>query len=278
MYESPITRNNPSAFLFLIDQSGSMADVMPSGTTKAQYVADVLNRSIYELIVRCTRSDGVRDYFDLGVLSYNGAGVYNGFSGQLGTKIMHRLSEVEANPLRIEERIKRAPDGAGGYFEESIKFPVWFDPTANGGTPMRAALAKAAEEITQWCGDPAHVDNFPPTILHITDGESTDGDPEELAVLLRQLATSDGPILVFNLHVSASNAKPITYPADETNLPDMYSQMLFQMSSPLPKQLVDYARGKIDTVNSESRGFVFNADAISVVDFFDIGTRAIQLR
>jgi hypothetical protein len=28
----------------------------------------------------------------------------------------------------------------------------------------------------------------------------------------------------------------------------------------------------------ESRGFMFNADAIQIVDFFDIGTRASTLR
>lgn len=273
MYTSQITRNNPSAFLFLIDQSGSMADKMPSGTTKAQYVADVLNRSLYQLIGRCTRNDGVRDYFQVGVLCYNGLGVFNGFSGVLETSVMHRLSEVEANTIRIEDRIKKESDDAGGYFERPIKFPVWFEPKSDGGTPMRAALARAAEEITQWCNDPAHLDSFPPTILHITDGESTDGDPEELAVLLKQLSTSDGSVLLFNLHVSTSNSEPIKYPADESVLPNPYSKMLFRMSSQLPQDLLDYAKGKVESVNNESRGFVFNADAISVVDFFDIGTK-----
>jgi hypothetical protein len=28
----------------------------------------------------------------------------------------------------------------------------------------------------------------------------------------------------------------------------------------------------------ESRGFMFNADSVQIVDFFDIGTRASQLR
>jgi len=28
----------------------------------------------------------------------------------------------------------------------------------------------------------------------------------------------------------------------------------------------------------ESRGFMFNADAVQIVEFFDIGTRASQLR
>jgi hypothetical protein len=28
---------------------------------------------------------------------------------------------------------------------------VWFDPASSGGTPMRAALTKAAEALAEWC-------------------------------------------------------------------------------------------------------------------------------
>jgi len=278
MYEKAITRSNPSAFLFLIDQSGSMADKMPSEKAKSQYVADVLNRTLYELVIRCTRNDGVRDYFHVGVLCYNGTGVFNGFQGELNSSIMQPLSKIEANPLRVEDRLKKVSDGAGGYIQETIKFPVWFEPTADGGTPMCAALLKAAEEITLWCDNPANADSFPPTILHITDGESTDGDPEEIAKQLRQISTSDGPILLFNLHVSSVQAEPISYLSSENALPDEYAKLLFRMSSPLPQQLVTYAQDKISSITTESKGFVFNADDISIVDFLDIGTRAAQLR
>jgi hypothetical protein len=278
MYNNAITRSNPSAFLFLVDQSGSMSEKMPSEKSKAQYVAEVLNHSLYELIVRCTRNEGVRDYFHVGVLCYNGLGVFNGFTGQLASNILNPLSEIEQNPLRIEEKTKKVSDGVGSYFEQMIKFPVWFDPTANGGTPMCAALVKAAEVITQWCDEPAHADCFPPTILHITDGESTDGNPEDFANQLMKISTTDGQILMFNLHVSSIATTPIVYPIDENILPDDFSKMLFRMSSPLPEQLVTYAKGKVETVASESRGFVFNADDISIVDFLDIGTRAAQLR
>jgi hypothetical protein len=41
--------------MFLIDQSGSMDEKMETGGTKAQFVADVLNKTLYELIIRCTR-------------------------------------------------------------------------------------------------------------------------------------------------------------------------------------------------------------------------------
>lgn len=278
MYSSSITRSNPSAFLFLIDLSGSMSDAMPSGKTKAQYVADVLNRTLYDLIVRCTRSEGVRDYFHVGVLGYNGTGVFNGFQNELNTSIMHPLSFIESNPLRIDEKIQKVADDAGSYFEQTIKFPVWFDPNAKGGTPMCAALIKAAETIGEWCDEEAHLESFPPTLLHITDGESTDGDPENLATDLQEISTKDGPILLYNLHVSSRETKPILYPKDEESLIDPYAKMLFRMSSVLPDSVVNYAMGRVETVSPGSRGFVYNSDDIGIVDFLDIGTRAAQLR
>jgi hypothetical protein len=44
-YTAEISRNNPSCFLFLIDQSGSMADNFPGEVAKkkADGVADAIN-------------------------------------------------------------------------------------------------------------------------------------------------------------------------------------------------------------------------------------------
>lgn len=275
-YTAEISRSTPTAFIFLVDQSGSMGDKMSSGRSKAQQVADVLNRTLATLITRCTKSEGTRNYFDIGVIGYGNAGAYNGFQGALGSTILHPISEIEANPLKIEDRKKKVDDGAGGVVEQSIKFPVWFEPQANGGTPMCHAITKAAEELVAWCD--SHPNSYPPTVLHITDGESSDGDPLNLAESLRQIQTSDGPVLMLNLHVSTSGAEPIQFPSSETNLPDNYAKLLYKMSSQLPPHLIRVAEDKGFKVNNESRGFMFNADAIQIVEFFDIGTRASQLR
>ena len=87
MYTAEISRTNPSAFLFIIDQSGSMDERMETEQTKAQFVADVLNKTLYQLVIRCTRADGVRNYFEVGVIAY-GDSVRSGFSGALGGKIL----------------------------------------------------------------------------------------------------------------------------------------------------------------------------------------------
>jgi hypothetical protein len=276
-YQAAIQRSDPTALIFLVDQSGSMADRMAgSERTKSQFVSDVLNRTLMNLVTRCTKSDGVRDYFEIAVVGYGGAGAHNSFHGALSSSLLQPISLIEANPLRVEDRKRKVDDGAGGLIEQSIKFPVWFEPKADGGTPMCAGITMAAEALAGWCD--AHPQSYPPTVLHVTDGESTDGDPEGLSDTLRQFHTDDGNVLLLNLHVSAQGGQAVQFPSSDAALPDQYAKLLFRMSSQLPEHLIKFAQEKSIDVSFESRGFMFNAEAGEIVNFFDIGTRASQLR
>jgi hypothetical protein len=68
------------------------------------------------------------------------------------------------------------------------------------------------------------------------------------------------------------------FPASESTLPDAYSKMLFRCSSSFPAHLLKVAQDKYPAVSAESRYFGYKADAEGIVDFFDIGTRAAELR
>jgi len=78
-----ISRTNPACILILIDQSTSMAIRLKNGRSKADFLADVVNKTIYTLITSSSKADGVRDYFYLGVIAYSSSGARNGFSGPL---------------------------------------------------------------------------------------------------------------------------------------------------------------------------------------------------
>ena len=270
-YQAEISRDNPTCFLFVIDQSGSMDEITEAGRSKASFVADVLNKTLYTLVTSCSKSDGVRNYFDVGVLAYGGSDVASGFGGALSDGIVHPICAISEHTLRVEERKKKVDDGAGGIIELSTKFPVWFDPKSAGGTPMRAALNKTNETIAGWCE--SHPGSYPPTILHVTDGQSTDGAPEEMAEGLRRISTKDGPVLLFNLHVTVAGGGETVFPTSESALADDYSRMLFRMSSPLPAHLAKFASDKGYSITDGSRGFIFNGDPQCIVDFFEIGTR-----
>ena len=271
-YEAEISREHPTCFLFVIDQSGSMDERTEGGRSKSQFLADVLNKTIYTLVTTCTKGiNDIRGYFDVGVVAYSENTVNPGFGGSLGGKYIQSIRTIAESPLRVEDRKKKVDDGVGGIVKQSVKFPVWFDPKNSGGTPMCAALTKTAEVLAQWCD--AHPGSYPPTILHVTDGESTDGNPEEIASHLRQLATSDGPILLFNLHVTTFGGKEILFPTAEDQLPDPNSKMLFRLSSPMPAHMTRLAADKGYVIAPDAKGFIYNAGPEFIVDFFEIGTR-----
>jgi hypothetical protein len=270
-YSAEISRDHPTAFLFVIDQSESMEDPIASGRQKAEFVADVLNKTLYTLVTNCSKADGIRRYFDIGVLSYSGDGIASGFHGANGNGVMRPITDVADSPLRVEERLRKTDDGAGGIVEQKTKFPIWFESKSVGRTPMRGGLMRAAEVIAEWCD--SHPNSYPPTILHVTDGESTDGDPQEIADGIRELHTGDGKALLFNLHVSTQTGQETVFARDESGLVDDYSKMLFRMSSPMPAHLSQHAGDKGYSMTEGARGFIFNADPKLIVDFFEIGTR-----
>lgn len=277
MYTAEISRNNPSMILFLLDQSGSMQDVFEpeSGVTKAQALADAINKLLQTACIKCAREEGIRDYFHVGVIGY-GKQVGPAFAGSLSGRELVAISEVGGMPARIDTRTKKVPDGAGGLVDQEVKFPIWFDAVANGGTPMCAALQEARRIVQGWLTN--HPNCFPPVVINITDGESTDGDPAADGASVRSLASSDGGILLFNLHVSSQQGATIVFPSSDVGLPDQYAKLLFEMSSSLTPFMVSEARKLGFNVSEGARGFVFKSDLVSAIQFLDIGTKPANLR
>ncbi|MBT2488674.1 VWA domain-containing protein [Streptomyces sp. ISL-96] len=276
-YTAEISRTNPTSIIFLVDQSTSMTDPIggEDAQQKADVVADAINRLLTELSVKCAKEEGVRDYFHIAVIGY-GATVGSAFGGELSGRDLVPLSEVADHPARIDSRTKKVPDGAGGLVETSVSFPLWMDPVAHGGTPMNRALQYAETLVAGWTE--RYPASFPPIVINLTDGESTDGDPSAAAATITQHATADGGALLFNLHVSASGGSPTAFPDSDADLPDSYARTLFNMSSPLPSHMRSYAASQGQRVSEATRGFVYNADITTVVQFLDIGTRATELR
>jgi Mg-chelatase subunit ChlD len=274
-YGAQISRAHPSCLLFLIDQSGSMSDPVGGepGRSKAERLADAINRLLYELVIRCTKdqTEGIRNYYDIGVIGY-GSRVGPALGGLLAGRDLVPVPEVGDNPARVEDRHRKIEDGAGGLIEQTVKFAIWFDPVANGGTPMCQALQQARGILQSWVQN--HPTSFPPIVINITDGEATDGDPRSPAEDIRALATQDGNVLLFNLHLSSRAGEPVLYPESEAGLSDQFARQLFEMSSPLPPHIRAAAQSAGYAVGPQPRGFAFNADMVEVIKFLDIGTRA----
>lgn len=247
-----------------------------AGKRKADGVADAVNRLLQNLVIKCAKSEGIRDYYHVGVIGYGDRGVGPVFSGVLSGKDLAPISEIANNPARVEQRTKKVDDGAGGIMEQKIKFPVWIDPVYKGGTPMCEAIKQAKRIISNWLHQ--HTGCFPPIVINITDGEATDGDPEDQADQLKRMSSEDGNVLLFNLHISGSSHAPVEFPDNESMLPDDHARLLFRMSSPLPDYMWSMVQEEGIIISDNPRGFVFNADLVSVIRFLTIGTRPSNLR
>jgi hypothetical protein len=150
--------------------------------------------------------------------------------------------------------------------------PVWIDPKAEGSTPMCHVLHQAHGILQQWIGKHPH--SFPPIVVHISDGESQDGDPLPYADALRALATSDGNVLLLNCHLSMAAEEPCLFPVAETQLADPLAKVLWRMSSVLPEPLLKSAVAEGYAKGPGARGMAFNADMAVLIKFLDMGTRA----
>src|SRR5215469_18620990 len=109
-YQAEISRASPTAILMVLDQSSSMNHRLKSGQSKASFLADVLNKTLYTIITNCSKSDGVRDYFHAGVVAYSGENARNGFAGKLAGEPLHVVSRLAEAPLRVETRTRKVAD------------------------------------------------------------------------------------------------------------------------------------------------------------------------
>lgn len=271
-YAAEISRSNPTCFLFLIDQSKSMLSPIGGGQgkKKADAVAESLNRLLYTLVLRCVWGQSVLDRFHVGVVGY-GRQILPALGGALAGRELVPIGELARCPLRVEQCVNLVDDGRGGQVEQIVKTPLWFEPAGDGKTPMCKCLERASQIVSTFLL--AHPACYPPLIINLSDGEATDGNPEGPAQNLRELASEDGTVLLFNGHISSCSDQTIAFPDREKGLPDAYARRLFRMSSRLPPAMQNSARQAGLPVSADSRGFVFNADLASVVRFLDIGTR-----
>lgn len=276
-YSAEISRANPSCFIFLIDQSGSMVEPISGSENKRKCdsVSDAINRLLHNLIIKCARGEGVRNFYDVCVIGY-GSTVGPAFSGPLAGRDLVPIAEIASSPARVEERIKKTDDGMGGIIEQKVKFPVWFEPTAKGITPMGAALDTANKLLTEWVE--RHKVSYPPIVINISDGEATDSGPVPQAEALTSLATEDGNVLLLNCHISSKPLQPIVFPDSDDDLPDDFAKTLFSISSPLPPTMMAMAQAEGFDLGPTARGFAFNADLVELIRFLDIGTRASNVR
>lgn len=278
-YEREISRERKGCFLFLLDQSYSMEEPLSNSThRKCDELSKAINKWLQNMTIRASGDSGIKDWWDIGVLGYrtDSSGnpiVGSPLLGPLADRVLVSITEIGQHPARIDKVSAQVPDDeTGEMIEMPTEMPIWVDPIAEGGTPMCQALHDACVMLDDWISQ--HQASFPPIVINITDGESTDGDPIPYADVLKERCTDDGNVLFFNCHLSTTAADPFTFIANGELLPDDLARVLFKMSSVLPDTINQRAVAEGFALEPNARGMVFNADMVTLLKFLDLGTRA----
>ena len=278
-YSQEISRQNKACFLFLLDQSFSMEEPLGhSSNRKCDELVAAINGWLQNMAIRACGDEGIKDWMDVGVFGYRTDRqatpiIESVLQGPLAGQSIVSITEIGTHPARIDTRVQYLPDEATGQmFEIPCEVPVWVDPKAEGGTPMCHMLYYTHQILSDWIR--YHPRSFPPIVVHITDGESQDGDPTAYAEAVKSLATEDGNVLLLNCHLSMTAAEPFMFPASEHGLPDELARVLFRMSSVLPEPFYRHGIMEGFALQPSARGMAFNADMVCLIQFLNMGTQA----
>lgn len=279
-YTAQITRNTPTAFIFLIDQSVSMrkyttlyGEEMPM----AEAVARIVNHQLNELVLRCIKGSETRDYYDIAIIGY-GEKAYSGWKGELEGRDFVKPSELKEHPYKKITTKKETRTRKGVKVVE-VEEVQWIEAEATKSwTHVHHAFEKAKGLLDEWMEKHHEKDCYPPTIINITDGEFNGATKEfvlQQANELKSMFTNDGNVILFNIHISANKAVCVTCPAskDEVSFSSLATTM-YEMSSLLPMRYSDRIadlRGD-GTPNNRYTAMSINADMSTLIQLMDIGT------
>lgn len=84
---------------------------------------------------------------------------------------------------------------------------------------MCSALSHAKTIVYNWLTK--HPGCYPPIVINISDGESTDGNVLPIAEQLKDMSSEDGNVLLFNLHLSSSKHEPVGFPEYSADLKEL---------------------------------------------------------
>lgn len=279
-YTAQITRNTPTAFIFMIDQSVSMSrktQLYGEELTMAEAVARIVNNQINDLVLRCIKGAETRYYYDIAVVGY-GDGAYSGWNGALEGRDFVSPEELKNNPFKNIVTREEVRTRKGTSIKEVEKVQ-WIEARCNGRcTKVHRAFDKVKSLLEQWMKMHEGKDCYPPTIINITDGEFNGTSKESVlqqANELKSMFTNDGNVLLFNIHISASKTSGVLLPVCKDEVADnSYSTTLFELSSLLPQRYnAEISKVRQDgDLSARHTAVAVNAEMSTLIKLMDIGT------
>ena len=233
-------------------------------------VANLINRVINEILMINFDGDAPKNRCFISVIGYN---------HNMKELCSGWLKDLDENPLRYETLKKKTPDGAGGICEIEVKQPVWVEPiTQDGATNMLGALNLAKDLASQWIND--NPDGPAPVIINISDGVPYyDGknprvcmqETVSLAKEIMNMSNSDGNVLIFNAQIDKSSGT-VVCPSDRNKVSQEEAQFLFDITSEIPDSYKAAAAKNELPIENGSRGCIFGADGVQLIQLIDFGS------
>lgn len=279
-YTAQITRNTPTAFIFLIDQSISMQKktmLYGEEMTMAEAASRIVNNQINELVYRCIKLNDTRHYYDIAVVGY-GEKAYSGWEGELAGRGFVSPEELKNHPYTKITTRKETRTRNGVKINEVEQIQWVSAHHDRPWTHYHDAFDYAKRLLEEWMKEHHEKDCYPPTVIHVTDGEFKHATRElvtQKANELKAMFTNDGNVILFNIHFTAQNGcKSVVCPINKNELSgNAYAEALFDMSSLLPERYnLDIARCLNDTRAGRHVAMGINADATTLIKLMDIGT------
>ena len=275
-----MSTDSPGCVILLLDESAGMSAAMgevvsdgkASTKPNVERVATAVNALLNQL--------AAGPDFDLALVGYraDGAGaadVGSRFGGSLAGREFVATRELRGAALRVESRTRKIPAagglGLGVAREESVEFPVWYEPQLGAKAPQIAAFEHCRGLLQRWTAE-AGANPGAPLVVHVSSGASGDGNPQLAVSKLMELATPAGPPLLLQAHLAASAAAAATslYPSNYVYLTLGSARDLFRRASLLPPHLVEALRDANTPVNPGARGLIYNAKISDVIRLFGL--------
>lgn len=255
-YTQTVTRAKPVLIACGSDRSRSTGDRWSANqdVTIAEAIATAINTALHELMVRCASGGEIRDYCNVALVGYGNDEVQDLLPESLQGRGWASLSQLN-----------------DAVESEDGQPPVFIEPEFDGNTPMAEFIDHMFNLVRRYVE--LHPDCYPPLVMNATDSEFTTESPVEKIRRLTGLATSDGNVQYWHIHVSPSNADAVLFPSSLEELPDdPHARALFECCSPLPPHLLEVARRYEPRVRDGARGFALNADLTMILRALTTGT------
>ncbi|MBR3946360.1 MAG: VWA domain-containing protein [Bacteroidales bacterium] len=261
----------PGLLIILLDQSGSMLEQYEGSDTRTVFASRAVNKVIDNIIQKNFDGDAPKNRCFISVIGYN-HNVKELCSGW--------LKDLAANPLRYESLKKKMPDGTGGIIEVDVQQPVWVEPIkSDGATNMLGAFKLAKDLVEKWISD--NPKNPAPVIINISDGvpyydmkapEECMRETTSLVEEIINMSNADGNVLIFNAQIDNKGNGNVTFPSDRNKLSQEEARFLYDITSIVPDSYKAAAAKNELPVENGSRGCIFNADGVQLIQLIDFGS------